>query len=165
MQPVKCLNCSWGYSYDTFSLTPPSCRTWFPFRYLDVENNCQYTRKEYWENERNWGCQVLEVFIKKGKNRNTHAVTFYGCYLPLHDTILFWLSFASIFWVHSNIFSVAKKRKTSAVIFPAARTMGMIHGPRFHYIFPFLMKYQITSNSNTVITTKSIKIPGVHLNG
>lgn len=37
MHPAKCLCCSCGYSYETFSLTPPSCRTWLPFRYLGAK--------------------------------------------------------------------------------------------------------------------------------
>lgn len=37
IHPLKCLNCSCGYSYEMFSLTPPSCSTWLPFRYLKRE--------------------------------------------------------------------------------------------------------------------------------
>lgn len=44
IHPVKCFCCSCGYSYDVFSLMPPSCSTWLPFRYLATHINCQYTK-------------------------------------------------------------------------------------------------------------------------
>lgn len=160
MHPVKCLYCSCGYSYDKFSLTPPSWRTWLPFRYLEAESNSKHTKK---------ASQNITITLTisspktqwQEEKRNTHTHT---CAL-----VTFLVSFYHFrIWIspqassgYIKIFPQQQAKQMSAVIFRAPHTMGMIHGHCFYCRFSFLMNYQITWNSHTVITKKSVKIRGV----
>lgn len=102
MHPLKCLNCSCGYSYDMFSLTPPSCRRWLPFRYLEAESNSKYTKKAG-----QWMKRTLTPGSPKEKKQNK---TMAGCFLPLQDMNLP----ARILWLHENISSAASKTNVSS---------------------------------------------------
>lgn len=95
MHPVKCLYCSCGYSYGKFSLTPPSCRTRLPFRYLEAESNSKYTKTASQKMNKAL-TPSLPNNSMTGEKGKTHTHYISGCFLPLQD-----MNFgASIFWVH-----------------------------------------------------------------
>lgn len=103
--------------------------------------------------------QVHQSNSMTKEKRNTHThVTFVVAFYHFRTQISLQASSGYI-----KIFPQQQAKQMSAVIFQAPHTMGMIHGHCFHCRFPFLMMYQITWNSYTVITKKSIQIPAVHL--
>lgn len=132
MHPLKCLNCSCGYSYDMFSLTPPSCRTWLPFRYLKAESNSKYTKKAS-----QWMNRTLTPGSTKGKKKQWQVAF---CHFRT------WICLQASSG-YMKIFPQQRAKQMSAVIVRDSYTVGMIHGHCFSLKISFSNEELFARNS------------------